>query len=479
MRLTRKFTLWIVLGILVVHAINASFRIRREEQHFHDDVARDERLMGTALANAALRVWNHTGEDAALDVVTGAGTKSPHLVVRWHWLLGQPPASLSKSHLEALEQGLAVAITKEGASAISTFTPVRAPDGRLGAIEIEDDLSDVLVYLKQSITSTVLVTVILVILCGVLAGGLGVVFVGRPMRLLVEQARRIGAGNLTQRLALAQRDEIGILAAEMNGMCEGIVLANETAKEQTRARIAAIEQLRHADRLTTVGSLASGIAHELGTPLNVVKGYAQLIQEDVSAAEPVRQNAALIEAQSGRMAQIIRQLLDFARRSSEERKVHDLADVLERTFRLLAPLARKRNVDPTLQLPGTPALALVDPDEIGQVVTNLVMNAIDAMSEGGPLRVTMDSCEPQNRPQGRKSGHYVRIRVEDHGSGMVAAVRDRVFEPFFTTKKVGEGTGLGLSVAYGIVQEHGGWITVDSQPKVGTTFSVYLPQASP
>ena len=479
MRLTRKFTLWIVLGILLVHAVNASFRIRREEQHFHDDVARDERLMGTALANAALRVWNHSGEEAALDVVTGAGTKSSHLVVRWHWLLGQVPAALNTSQVDVLAKGFAIAITKAGASAISTFTPVRAPDGRLGAIEIEDDLSDVLVYLKQSITQTVIVTLILVILCGVLAGGLGVVFVGRPMRLLVEQARRIGAGDLSQRLALSQRDEIGILAVEMNGMCEGLVTANDTADAQTRARITAIEQLRHADRLTTVGSLASGIAHELGTPLNVVKGYSQLIQEDASAGEPARQNAALIEVQSGRMAQIIRQLLDFARRSSEERKVHDLTDVLERTFRLLSPLARKRNVEPSLQLPGTPALALVDPDEIGQVVTNLVMNAIDAMPEGGPLRVTMESCEPQNRPQGRNAGTFVCIRVEDHGSGMEAAVRDRVFEPFFTTKKVGEGTGLGLSVAYGIVQEHGGWITVDSQPKVGTIFSVYLPQASP
>lgn len=479
MRLTRKFTLSIVLGILLVHAANAAFRIRREEQHFHDDISRDEQLMGAVLTNATLRVWNHSGEQAALDVVNSAAASSQHLVIRWHWLGdGKNPPTLTAQHLEALQRGAPVSLTKDGASAISTFTPVSAPDGRLGAIEIEDNLSDVLGYLRQSIKSTVVVTVLLVLLCGLLAGILGLVFVGRPIRQLVQQARRVGAGNLSLRLSLKQADEIGILAAEMNGMCDGLVAAKEAAAEETRARIDVLEQLRHADRLTTVGALASGIAHELGTPLNVVKGYAQLIQEDTSGAQGIHDKAQVIEEQTTRMSGIIRQLLDFSRRSGEPRKVHDLAQVVERTFRLVAPLARKKNVEPSLHVPATPVLTVLDPDETGQVITNLMMNAIDAMPNGGPLSVSVDSCRPATGQPARGTGHYARVKVEDQGNGMEVAVMERVFEPFFTTKKVGEGTGLGLSVAYGIVQEHGGWISVDSQPNAGTTFSVYLPIAA-
>jgi two-component system, NtrC family, sensor kinase len=301
--------------------------------------------------------------------------------------------------------------------------------------------------------------------------------VGEPVRKLALQARRIGAGDLSSRITLRQRDELSLLAEEMNAMTDNLAEARVQLESETSARLAAIEQVRHADRLATVGQLASGIAHELGTPLNVISGHAAMIASgEVCSAPEIRETACVIQEQTGRMTGILRQLLDFARRKTTERSPADLVKLAQETVAFLEPLASKRSVrvDFLGREPAVPAE--VGTGQIEQVLTNLVMNAIQASPPGAKVEVAVMTRRLAPKEGDGSERRCVCFEVRDRGKGIPEDARARIFDPFFTTKPVGEGTGLGLSVAYGIVADHGGWIDCASEAGRGSVFTVWLPQ---
>jgi signal transduction histidine kinase len=274
------------------------------------------------------------------------------------------------------------------------------------------------------------------------------------------------------RLPATARDEIGALGREMNRM-------GERLEQATRAKAEALEQLRHADRLSTVGKLAAGIAHELGTPLNVIAARAKQVRTGAAQGDKARSAAEIIETQCRDMTRIIRQLLDFARPRPARRVPQDLGELARGTLEALAPLAGSRGVMLRFQA-SAPLHASVDPGQVRQVLVNLVMNAVQASPRNERVTVTVDTVDaaPPSAP-GTPPMPCARVTVEDRGPGIPAEVRARLFEPFFTTKDVGEGTGLGLSVAHGLAQEHGGWIAVDSEPGRGSRFSLLLPRYEP
>jgi signal transduction histidine kinase len=239
-------------------------------------------------------------------------------------------------------------------------------------------------------------------------------------------------------------------------------------ESESRTRRRVIEQLRHAERLNVVGKLAAGVAHELGTPLNVISTTAELLDADVPGSPMVHASCRMIVEQSGRMAAIIRQLLDFGRRGGSDRNATDLVSLVESTVVLMRPLARKRNVELSLALPKRSVPAAVNRLEIGQVLSNLVLNAIQAMPNGGRSIVKLELE--------RERGVEVAVlSVSDEGTGIRPEDVPRVFDPFFTTKDVGEGTGLGLAVTYGIVSDHGGRVNVETEWGHGSCFTVVLP----
>jgi signal transduction histidine kinase len=266
-----------------------------------------------------------------------------------------------------------------------------------------------------------------------------------------------------------------MLAAEMNATCERLAAAARRVTEETRSRIAAVNQLRHADRLTTVGKLASGLAHELGTPLNVIEARADMIASGETSRAESQDYARVIRQASERMTALVRQLLDFARPRMATPAPHDVSELLRRTVTMLSPLAGKKDIQLAVRDPSGPTTAFVDPDQLEQVIANLVVNAIQAMNRAGrvELRVVTQRAQPPV-DHGGPEADYVCVSVHDEGSGIAPEHLAHVFEPFFTTKDVGSGTGLGLAVAYGIIRDHGGWIDVDSKLGEGTTFRVFL-----
>jgi signal transduction histidine kinase len=278
---------------------------------------------------------------------------------------------------------------------------------------------------------------------------------------------------------LRRRDELGQLAESLNQMCDQLSAQQERIETEAAARLAAMQQLRHADRLKTVGRLAAGIAHELGTPLNVVSGRAGLIASGQLPDEEVATSAAAIKKEADKITTIIRQLLDFARRSTPQRARVDLRNVVRQTTELLHALADRQGVRIHVIEDERPLVAEVDANQIQQVLTNIMVNAIQAMPDGGTATVNLDACFAHYPDDDTyELQPFVRLAISDQGVGMDAEQAEQIFEPFFTTKDVGEGTGLGLSIAYGIVQEHGGWIDVSSRPGAGSRFEIYLPGES-
>jgi two-component system, NtrC family, sensor kinase len=239
------------------------------------------------------------------------------------------------------------------------------------------------------------------------------------------------------------------------------------------------DELHNANRMVTVGTLTAGMAHELGTPLGVVLARAQMIASDEIDIAEARKDAEEIIHQVQRMTQMCREVLDFARPKPPTRDPVDVVQIVRQMIGLLGPEARKRSAKLVLAGAPPPTLVLADPSKLMQIFTNLAINAAQAMPDGGTVtlgveRTRMRPPEAERLPD----GDYVRIHVQDTGTGIRDADLAHIFEAFFTTKKA-EGTGIGLAVSARIAREHGGWIAVATEVDRGSTFNVYLPQIAP
>jgi two-component system, cell cycle sensor histidine kinase and response regulator CckA len=240
------------------------------------------------------------------------------------------------------------------------------------------------------------------------------------------------------------------------------------------------EQLQRGQRLEALGRLAGGIAHDFNNILGVIIGYADLARRDLPADHPARPRILQIQGAADRAANLTRQLLAFSRRQAMQARVVELNAVVTGLEEMLRRLIGE-DIELLLGLSSELWAVRADPGQLEQVLLNLVLNGRDAMPHGGILvietsNVRVDEVYVRSHGVGRP-GEYVMMAVTDNGQGMDAETQRHIFEPFFTTKGPGEGTGLGLAVVYGIVEQSGGHIGVYSEPGHGTTFKVYLPHA--
>src|SRR4051812_8173401 len=474
MRLTRKFIAALVIGVALVALIQGYLDYHRERDTFDRQLRGEAASLGRALARGVAQVWQKQGEPAARQFLDTATSKRENVQARWVWFDAKDRDApiVDREELGELAPGDSMTVRDSSRRVLFTYIGVDVPAGRKGGIELAQSLESLDAYIKESLRSEILGTVSAVSVAAILALALGVVFIGRPISRLAEKARRVGTGDLSGPLKLDQRDELGELANEINLMCERLA-------EERSAREQAMEQLRHADRLTTVGKLASGLAHELGTPLNVVQGRAKLIADHEVEGKDVEDSARIVVEQAERMTALIRQLLDFARPRPLHKAPVNVATLAGRVCQLVATIARTANV--TLDPPKADETLRIaaDDGQLTQVLTNLVVNGIQATPAGGTVALAARVVERSPPPYvGSDDRSWMAIEVKDTGTGLDEASRARIFEPFYTTKGVGEGTGLGLSVSWGLVREHGGWIDVQSTPGAGSTFTVYLPRGA-
>jgi two-component system, NtrC family, sensor kinase len=480
-KLVRRLTLYLLAVIGAVFALATYLSLRQHVDLFDEDLRHDERVLGLALGRAIEFAWSDQGRGHALKLVRELNERERDIRIRFVLLDAERGSALGPdAPLDALEairsERTVTHVRGEREKRIYTYVPLDIAEEQSATLELSESLTDENRYLMTRLRSEFATAAALIIACGLVAWIVGVRVVGRPIRGLVEKARRIGSGDFSGPLLLRQRDELGQLAQEMNATADRLDTAARRIAAESAARIETLEQLHHAERLGTVGKLASGIAHELGTPLNIVSGRAQMILSgEVAGPQETTHAARIIVEQVERITRIVRQLLDFCRRSSPQKRAIDVLQVARQTAELLAPLAMKRRVELVCDGPADPPGTFADPGQLQQALTNLVVNAIQATPRGGHVRIGVEEADhPPSPAIATQPGPYVVIAVEDDGEGIPADRLSSVFDPFFTTKGVGEGTGLGLSVAYGIVQEHGGWIDVQSDPGRGSCFRIWL-----
>jgi len=241
------------------------------------------------------------------------------------------------------------------------------------------------------------------------------------------------------------------------------------------------EQLRHSQKMESVGTLAGGVAHDFNNILTAIIGYGSLALMKMAADNPLRHNIESILEAADRATHLTKELLLFSRKQAIDKKPADLNAVVARVEKFLIKVIGE-DIEYRTVLKEAPMTVLADQYQLEQVLMNMVTNARDSMPQGGILTVTtatvsLDSEFITSHGYG-KPGAYALITVTDSGTGMDKVTKLRIFEPFFTTKEVGKGTGLGLAVSYGIIKQHDGYITVYSEPGSGTTFRIYLPVIS-
>jgi len=336
------------------------------------------------------------------------------------------------------------------------------------------------------------------ILAGIVRRG-----VARPVRELVEGTRRVAHGELTHRIPVRTVDEIGVLAASFNRMTEALGKAQgdldalvatleQRVEERTRELREAQAQLIQTEKLASLGKLSASIAHEINNPLSGILTYAKLLSRklrlgppDAEGVHTALQQLAVVERETQRCVSIVRNLLDFARPREPSFQPVDLRKAVDEALSLLANRLGIQNVEVTREFQPIPTVR-ADFGQLRQAIVNILMNACEAMPKGGTLRVvTQEVSRPGDgigqtlSPTG-KTGSPVRfaeVAFSDTGQGIAPEHLSKIFDPFFTTKE--KGTGLGLSVVYGIVEKHGGRISVDSRVGQGTTVTLRFPAADP
>jgi len=301
----------------------------------------------------------------------------------------------------------------------------------------------------------------------------------KPLRKFMDISNDIGTGNLERRVDITSNDEFGQLSITFNKMIDDLRQhINKDKQFSLEEKAKLTSQIQQAQKMESIGTLAAGIAHDFNNILTVIFGYTNMALYNIPENSPARNDLDSVLKASDRAKNLVRQILTFSRESElalQQIKPHAIVKEVVSLLRSAIPTTIEINhdIDPEC---GT---ILADPTQIHQVLMNLSTNAVHSMQEKGVLEISLKQAVftrgdlvhyPEMVP-----GAYVRLSVSDTGVGMEQETLNRIFDPFFTTKKIGEGTGLGLSVVHGIVMAHHGMITVDSTPGKGTTFHVFFP----
>ncbi len=286
---------------------------------------------------------------------------------------------------------------------------------------------------------------------------------GSVRDLEVAMGRKDGTALWCQVIATAQRDA--------GGRLEWVDGVFEDVSERRRLE----EQLRQAQKMEAVGTLAGGVAHDFNNILTAIIGYASLSREAGAGDARLESFLDNILAASGKASRLTQSLLAFSRKQVMTLRPVDLNEIIRKMEKLLLMVVGE-DIEFRASLAAGDLPIVADGGQIEQVLVNLAINARDAMPEGGTLSIATARVDLQGAEAllPLASGQYALVTVADSGHGMDEPTRQRIFEPFFTTKAVGKGTGLGLSIVYGIVKQHGGEIIVYSEPGAGTTFRIYL-----
>jgi two-component system NtrC family sensor kinase len=298
-----------------------------------------------------------------------------------------------------------------------------------------------------------------------------------PLHTMVLATQKIAKGDLSHKVNVQSKDEIGSLADSFNQMTSDLKAANEKlvdwgrtlekkVEERTKELREAQAHLIQTEKLASLGKLAAGVAHEINNPLGGILIYSHLLLEDTDRDSPYYQNLEKIVKETTRCKDIVKGLLEFARPKEPEATSTNINELLDKSLSLIESQSLFQNIRVEKQYAPDLPLIVADSSQLQQVFMNIILNAADAIQGGGELKL---------RTSLGADGRYISIDFSDTGPGIKQEDKKKIFDPFFTTKEVGQGTGLGLAISYSIIRKHQGTIKVQSAPGKGATFSVRLP----
>jgi signal transduction histidine kinase len=387
-------------------------------------------------------------------------------------LAGDPGVPLER-HRGVREMGhQAIVEHKTGGTRLhSVLLPVRSSSGSDdGVLEVTFVAGRLEAALLGENHKIALRGTVLVVLLGMIIWTALHRLVFRPVADVLDGIERVATGETGIPVPVRSRDELAHVATAFNRMTERLEEARHRVEAETDRSLELMRRLRQTESLAIAGKLCSSIAHEVGTPLNIIAGRAELMLRALPKDSPLREDLDVVIAQIDRISRMIRAALDPFRQREPERAATVPGSVTEALRPLLQHFARTRGVKLAVSIPRDLPEVLVDPGHLQQVLINLLTNAIEATPAGGRVDVTGSHCPDDGRPG-------VTIEVRDTGSGIPADLLPKIFDPFFSTKPAREGAGLGLAICRDLVRSNGSEIQVASKPGEGTTFTVWLPEA--
>ncbi len=478
MTLRVRMVLGIGVILLAVIAALALVTVRMQAAHFEDLSRREAELIVTVTERAIARAMTEGKKDQVEAILEEIGSL-PHLV---SLRITDAGATILRSSRpgergSVLERRRQPADTTSGARedartivAVSREIPNRpacygchgSGEATLGIIDARVAFPSFASHVARQWTAMALPAIVALVVAGGLIAAFFTLVFGRRIDTLCQAMRRVEASDLTTKVPEDDRDELGRVGQSFNVMVSRLADAQRQLEDRHAAEI------RRAEHLAALGKVAAGIAHEINNPLAGMQNCVRTLVRGPRDERQRLQYLEMLQEGLGRVGRIVSRLLNFARESRPCLVKTEIAPVVTRALAMLEHELAARDITCSVALDAAHPALVADPAQLEQVFLNVLMNAVDAMPGGGTLTV----ASGQRRV---RDDRFLEVRVADTGVGIPPEDLPRVFDPFFTTKDVGRGTGLGLSVSYGIVRAHDGFIEVESEVGKGSTFTVVLP----
>lgn len=470
-----RFTLALIAVGVVLFGTYSIWAYRSERDDLRTASMKEIRLIGQSLETTESHALRDRRGNDLEEMLTVLDLVEPNLDIHIHDPAGHPIAHSKGAELDTIVENFASRATTAGTEVISFeppddptrlifAAPLRADDGTLlGSIAISRPTDDMVADLAR--TRDRHIVALVAFLIGTLITGLiiGTLAISQPINRLLEGVTHVREGDFRSRVAPGRHDEIGQLVDEFNSMLDVLEKSRTVAEQESEARSRLEQGLQRVDKLVTIGQLSAGLAHEIGSPLQVLSGRASALLDHTDPE--VKRQAGLLVAQCDRITRVVEQLLSFGRRKPAVIGPMDLAVPVREVIDLLAGEARRKSVSLALDVGEGSRQITGDPDQVQQVTLNLVRNALNATPANGTIQVRIE-----------RGDNSVILRVKDSGPGIDVQTLEHLFEPFFTTRSGEGGTGLGLAVVKSIVTEHKAKIDVTSEPGKGAEFVVTFPE---